>query len=70
MAQKIQPDRPEGETEPEVVEEDGVVDVNETAEVQPYQYSITSFGADFPVDGLVGSRPSGAVKVERRSLPR
>lgn len=35
----------------EVVE--GVRDVDEDAEVLPVRYTITSFGADFPVDGLV-----------------
>jgi hypothetical protein len=35
------------------IDDENVADVNETAEVLPFQYAITSFGADFPVDGLV-----------------
>jgi len=59
----VQPEGPAADVEPEVVEEDGVFDVNETAEVQPYQYAITSFGADFPVDGLVARMDRGDIVV-------
>lgn len=34
-------------------EVEGVQDVDEDSEVLPVRYTITSFGADFPVDGLV-----------------
>jgi Protein of unknown function DUF262 len=33
--------------------EEPVEDIDETAEVIPYRYTITSYGADYPVDGLV-----------------
>src|ERR1022692_2337434 len=35
------------------VEEEQVDDLDEAAEVIPYTYSITSYGADYPVDSLV-----------------
>src|SRR5205807_6887793 len=39
---------------PPVLEpEEEVIDLDEAAEVIPYTYSITSYGADYPVDGLV-----------------
>lgn len=40
--------------EREVNEEDvRVTDVDEVTEVTPYKYTITAYGADYPVDGLV-----------------
>src|SRR5712691_11570847 len=33
--------------------EEPVVDADEAAETTPFRYSITSYGADYPVDGLV-----------------
>jgi hypothetical protein len=50
-------------SEPEQIQEDDVVDVNERAEVLPFKYSITSFGADFPVDGLVARMERGDIIV-------
>ena len=32
---------------------DSVVDVDEASEIIPFRYAITSYGADYPVDGLV-----------------
>jgi uncharacterized protein DUF262 len=49
--------------EPDVIVDDDVLDVNEFAEIQPYQYSITSFGADFPVDGLVARLKRGDIVI-------
>src|SRR6266545_4392166 len=43
-------------TEPpqaELLEEENVLDVNWRQEVSPLTYSITSYGADFDVDGIV-----------------
>lgn len=39
----------------DVDEEDGesVADIDETSESIPFRYTITSYGADYPVDGLV-----------------
>ena len=34
-------------------DDESVVDVDESAEVIPYRYEITSYGADYPVDGLI-----------------
>jgi Protein of unknown function DUF262 len=33
--------------------EESVADVDETSEIIPFRYAITSYGADYPVDGLV-----------------
>ncbi len=49
--------------EPEQIEEDEVLDVNERVEIVPFKYSITSFGADFPVDGLVARMERGDIIV-------
>lgn len=35
-----------------ISEEEGFEDVDEREEVAPLLYGITSYGADFPVDGL------------------
>jgi hypothetical protein len=32
---------------------EAVVDIDETSEIIPFRYTITSYGADYPVDGLV-----------------
>ncbi len=36
-----------------LVVEDGVLDLDEAAEVIPFNYAITAYGADYPVDGLI-----------------
>lgn len=41
------------DSEPDEVEQEGVVDVNPDNEVIATTYDITSYGADYPVDGLV-----------------
>ena len=56
------------ETAPEpgvdpVSEEVGYEDVNELDEVAPLHYGITSYGADFPVDGLVKRMENGEIVV-------
>lgn len=57
---------PTSETDlPEVaeVEEEGIVDLDELEEVTPYPYTITAYGADFPVDGLVQRMESGDIVI-------
>ena len=44
---------PQGENESTEVERDGVLDVDPEQEVVATTYDITSYGADYPVDGLV-----------------
>jgi len=43
--------------------EEPVEDVDEESEVVPYRYSITSYGADYPVDSLVKRISSGDIVV-------
>jgi hypothetical protein len=42
-------------------DEEGVTDIDEVQEVIPYRYAITSYGADFLVDGLVNRLQSGDI---------
>src|SRR6185295_13404924 len=49
--------------------EDGVLDVDEHAEIIPFDYSITAYGADFTVDGLVKRLHDSNVVVPMFSLP-
>ena len=51
-----------GETPNEAYEED-VDDLDEAEEVIPYTYSITSYGADYPVDALISRLKSGDIVV-------
>ena len=44
-------------------DDDAVEDVDQTTEVVPVTYSITSYGADYPVDGLVKRLVSGDIFV-------
>jgi hypothetical protein len=37
----------------ELPAEEPIIDADESAETTPFRYSITSYGADYPVDGLV-----------------
>ncbi|HWM93736.1 MAG TPA: DUF262 domain-containing protein [Thermoanaerobaculia bacterium] len=46
-----------------IPEEEPVEDVNEPAEVLTYRYSITGYGADYPVDGLVKRLEAGDVVI-------
>jgi hypothetical protein len=48
---------------PPTIIEDGVEDLDEAAEVIPYNYEITAYGADYPVDGLVKRLEAGDVVV-------
>ena len=50
------------ETAAEVLDDD-VISVDESAEVLPFRYSITSYGADYPVDGLVKRMETGAIRI-------
>ena len=45
--------------------EEPVDDLDETLEVTPYVYSITAYGADYPVDSLVKRIDSGDIVVPR-----
>jgi len=40
-----------------------VEDIDESLEVTPYRYTITSYGADYPVDGLVKRLDSGDIVI-------
>ena len=44
---------------------DGVLDLDEAGEVVPFTYSITAYGADYPVDGLIKR-----LRAEDISVPR
>ncbi len=48
-----------------VDDEELVDDLDETLEVTPYVYSITAYGADYPVDSLVKRIDSGDIVVPR-----
>jgi hypothetical protein len=43
--------------------EDLVDDLDEASEVIPYTYSITAYGADYPVDGVIKRMKSGDIIV-------
>ncbi len=43
--------------------DESIVDADELLETSPYRYSITSYGADYPVDGLVKRMESDAIIV-------
>ncbi|MGY2065569.1 DUF262 domain-containing protein [Blastococcus sp. SYSU DS0619] len=47
----------------EEIEEDDVLDVDPEQEVMPVTYDITSYGADYPVDGLVKRLSKGDIVV-------
>jgi hypothetical protein len=44
---------PLADDSPSVEVDDGVLDIDESAEILPFRYDITAYGADYPVDGLV-----------------
>ena len=48
---------------------DGVLDLDEAAEVVPFTYSITAYGADYPVDGLIKRLKAGDINIPRFSMP-
>ena len=52
-----------------VLDEDGVLDLDEAAEVIPFNYAITAYGADYPVDGLVKRLEKGDISIPVFSLP-
>lgn len=47
----------------EIMEKDEIDDLDEVTEVLPVTYSITSYGADYPVDGLVKRLDQGDIVV-------
>lgn len=48
---------------------DGVLDVDQAAEVIPFTYSITSYGADPQVDGLIKRMKDGDIFIPLFSIP-
>lgn len=52
----------------EVLVVDGVLDVDEAAEVIPFNYAITAYGSDPPVDGIVKRMKEGDIVVPMFSL--
>ena len=57
-----------GTADAEILEgEEAVDDIDESREVIPYVYSITAYGADYPVDSLVKRIDSGDIVVPRFS---
>lgn len=48
---------------------DGVLDIDETAEVIPFNYAITAYGADPQVDGLIKRVREGDIFIPLFSLP-
>lgn len=46
-----------------ISKEEGFEDVDEREEIAPLHYGVTSYGADFPVDGLVKRMDSGDIVV-------
>jgi hypothetical protein len=49
------------------VQEEEVDDLDEAAEVIPYNFAITAYGADYPVDSIVARIKSGDIAVPRFS---
>lgn len=49
--------------EVDLVEEEGVLDLDEAKEVIPYTYEMTAYGADYPVDALVNRLRSGDIRI-------
>ena len=48
---------------------DGVLDLDEAGEVVPFTYSITAYGADYPVDGLIKRLRTEDISVPRFGTP-
>jgi hypothetical protein len=48
---------------------DGVLDIDEAAEIIPYNYAITAYGADPQVDGLIKRLRDGDIFIPLFSLP-
>jgi hypothetical protein len=51
-----------------VTDADDITDVNEQEEVLPGRFSITAYGADFLVDGLVNRLQAGRVSISPRAV--
>jgi hypothetical protein len=47
----------------EIVDDDDVLDINSDEEILPVTYEITSYGADYPVDGLIRRLNDGDVVI-------
>jgi len=56
-----------GTTSNQDSEPEEILDLDEAIEVIPFTYSITSYGADYPVDALVSRMKSGDIVVPRFS---
>lgn len=48
---------------PQVLVDDGVLDVDQAAEVVPFTYAITAYGADYPVDSLIKRMREGDISI-------
>ena len=48
---------------------DGVLDLDEAGEVVPFTYSITAYGADYPVDGLIKRLRTEDISIPKFSTP-
>lgn len=57
------PDDATDTLEPPIAEEEGYEDLDELEEIVPQHYGISSYGADFPVDGLVKRMQNGDIVV-------
>src|SRR5437899_393699 len=63
------PSKKPSPSSPEPLVVDGVLDIDETAEVIPFNYAITAYGADPQVDGLIKRITEGDIFIPRFSLP-
>src|SRR5437660_9639075 len=68
MAAKKAAQTSEVEKPAELLIVDGVLDIDETAEVIPFNYAITAYGADPQVDGLIKRMKEGDIFIPRFSL--
>ena len=48
---------------PDIVEDDGVLDLDEAKEVIPYNFEMTAYGADYPVDALIARLSNGDLRI-------
>lgn len=54
-------------SQPELENEEAIDDLDEQSEVIPYTYSITAYGADYPVDSIVKRMEANDIVVPRFS---
>ena len=48
---------------PDIVEDDSVLDLDEAKEVIPYNFEMTAYGADYPVDALIARLSNGDLRI-------